>query len=281
MRKRFSVGGLLALLSLFALVLVACEGPQGARGYPGLPGNPGSAGFPGVQGLPGEPGLPGLPGNPGNPGPPGPQGESGTAGLDASSPYGGLAVSSSTLTMDESFTVWGSGFRVGEPVIITLWVDDVIRPIIKSVTANGAGAFSVDFSSFGQSGAVNSRALGIRSLVAIGADGGRASTPVNIVQAKTADASPSTSLVVATVETGGTATVWGAGFHSKEGVAVFAVGTMPDGGDNVIVGGNANEYGAFTFEATISLDPGTYTLKAQGGLGSEATAPLAVTEEAK
>ena len=278
MRKRFSLGGMLALLSLFALVLMACEGPAGARGLPGLPGNPGSAGFPGVQGLPGEPGLPGLPGNPGNPGPPGGDGPPGQPGADATSPQGGLAVSKSVMTMDEPFSVWGSGFGAGEPVIISLWIDDVIRPILKTATANGAGAFTLDFDSSGQAENVVAKAQGIRSIVAIGADGGRASEPVNIVTFRIEAASPGSSLVVGAVAKDESATIWGAGFLPNEGVAVAAVATLPDGGDKVIVGDKANEFGAFMFEATVSLDPGTYTLIARGNLGSVATAPLSVTE---
>ena len=279
MRKRFSIGGFLALLSLFALVLVACEGPSGTRGLPGEPGNPGNAGFPGVQGVSGDPGLPGLPGNPGNPGPPGPAGPAGAPGADAVAPQGGLAISKATMTMEEPFAVWGSGFRPGEPVIISLWVDDVIRPILGNVTANGSGAFMSSFDSAGQQEGVVDKAQGIRTIVAIGADGSTASEPVNIVTFRIADPSPGTSMVVGSVVSGESTTVWGAGFLPGEGVAISILGALPDGGDKVVVGDNANDFGAFMFEATISLDPGTYTLIGRGGLGSVATAPLVVTEE--
>jgi len=287
MRKRFSVAGMLALLSLFALVLVACEGPTGARGLPGVPGvpgNPGNAGFPGVQGAAGEsglPGLPGLPGNPGNPGPPGPQGDAGAAGADALSPSGGLAISKSVMTMDEPFTVTGSGFRVGEPLIVSLWIDDVIRPIMKSATANGAGAFTIDFDSTGQSEGVVAMAPGVRTIVAIGADGGRASEPVTIVSFRLEGPSPSTSLVVGAVVKGESVTIWGAGFIADEAVTVAALNALSGGGDRSIIGGNANEFGAFSFEGIVNLDAGTYTLIARGAEGSLATAPLSVTEEEK
>ena len=279
MRHRFSIGGFLALLSLFALVLVACEGPNGPRGLPGVPGNPGSPGSPGVQGAPGEPGLPGLSGYPGNPGPPGPQGPLGAPGADAVSPQGGLAISKATMTMDEPFTVWGSGFKIGEPFIISLRINDVIRPILGNGTANGAGAFTISFESTGQKEGGIDKAQGIRSIVAIGADGSVASEPVNIVRFRVEDPSPGTSMVVGPVATGGSVTVLGAGFLPNEGVSISVVGALPDGGDKVVVGDNANESGAFMFEATISLDPETYTLIASGALGSVATAPLVVTEE--
>jgi len=279
LRKRFSLGGFLALLSLFALVLVACEGPTGSRGLAGEPGNPGNPGFPGVQGEAGAPGLPGLPGNPGNPGPPGPTGPAGEAGADAVAPQGGLAISKSTMTMEEPFVVWGSGFRPGEPAVVSLWVDDQIRPILGNVTANGAGAFTLSLDSAGQREGVVAKSQGVRTIVAIGADGSTASEPVNIVGFRIGDASPASSLVVGAVVTGGSATIWGAGFLADEGVAISVLGALPDGGDKVIVGDNANGFGAFMFEATVSLDAGTYTLIARGGLGSVATAPLSVTED--
>lgn len=281
MRKLFSARGvLLALLSsLFVLALVACEGPTGPRGLPGLPGNPGNPGAFGALGAVGDPGLPGLPGNAGNPGPPGGQGPQGSPGADAVSPEAGLAVSKPTMTMDEPFAVWGSGFRIGEPIIISLWIDDVIRPILGNVVANGAGAFAISLDSTGQLEGVVSKAQGIRAIVAIGADGSRASEPVTIVKFRVGDTSPSTSLVVDQVCSGETTTVWGAGFIADEGVAISILGGLPDGGDKVVVGDNANGFGAFMLETTISLDAGTYTLIGRGGLGSVATAPLAVLDE--
>ncbi len=287
MSKRLSIGGVLALLSLFALVLMACEGPQGARGAPGLPGNSGNPGIQGIQGESGMPGLPGSPGNPGNPGPPGPLGDQGPAGADAVSPEAGLAVSKSTMTANESFTVQGSGFRIGEPVIVSIWIDDVIRPIMKNVTANAAGAFALDFDSLGLADNIAAKAEGIRSLVAIGADGSKASEPVNVVTFRIEDASPSTSLTASTVELvagedgncSGTTAIYAAGFMADEGVAVSSVGTFPDGGDTVHAGQTSNSSGAAMMDAVITLDPGVYTLLAKGSLGSEATAPLVVIDK--
>jgi hypothetical protein len=185
------------------------------------------------------------------------------------------------MTMDEPFTVTGSGFRVGEPLIVSLWIDDVIRPIMKSATANGAGAFTLDFDSTGQSDAVDAMAPGIRTIVAIGADGGRASEPVTIVSFRIEDPSPSTSLVVGAVVKGESVTIWGAGFLANEAVTVAALNALSGGGDRSIIGGNANEFGAFSFEGIVNLDAGTYSLIARGAEGSLATAPLSVTEAEK
>jgi len=185
------------------------------------------------------------------------------------------------MTMEEPFAVWGSGFRPGEPVIVVLWVDDQIRPILGNVTANGAGAFTMDLDGTGQREGVVAKAQGIRTIVAIGADGSTASEPVNIVEWVIGAASPGTSLVTSSVVTGGSVTIMGAGFLANEGVAIAILAALPDGGDKVIVGDNANEYGAFSFEATVSVDAGTYTLIGRGSLGSVATAPLSVTAEEK
>ena len=285
MRKRLSIGGILALLSLFALVLMACEGPQGPRGLPGLPGNSGNPGVQGIQGEPGTPGLPGNPGNPGNPGPPGPPGEQGPAGADAVSPEAGLSVSESSITTSDPLTVRGSGFRIGEPVIISIWIDDVIRPIMTNVTANGAGAFELSLDSLILNEEVAAKAEGVMSLVAIGADGSKASEPINIVPFKLAAPHVGTSLTASTVDLttdedgvcSGATTIYGAGFKADEGVAVSSVGTFPDGGDTVHAGEAANSSGAVMMTGTITLDPGVYTLSAKGSLGSVATAPLAVT----
>ena len=68
---------------------------------------------------------------------------------------------------------------------------------------------------------------------------------------------------------------------ADEGVAVSSIGTFPDGGDTVHTGGTANSSGAVMMEATITLEPGVYTLIAKGSLGSEATAPLVVIDKSE
>ena len=57
-----------------------------------------------------------------------------------------------------------------------------------------------------------------------------------------------------------------------------AVG-LSDGDDRILVGGEANAFGAFQFELTIvgDMPVGVFTLKAIGDKGSEASAPLVVT----
>jgi len=195
-----------------------------------------------------------------------------------------VVLSQGTVTVGESFTLSGSGFTVGEPVIVALWIDDAVRPILTSTTANAGGAFSVDFSGLGLKAAIADRAVGgVRTIVAIGADGSKASAPINIVASRTV-ANTSTSLAATASATDGTSTVIGGGFHPAEGVAVAVKGVMPDGSDKMIVGGNANANGAFSFDVNmdkITLDAGTYTLTASGNKGSSATGTLVITEEEK
>ena len=174
---------------LFVLVAsLSCEPPQG---NPGLPGNPATR-PPGPTGLPGEPGLPGLPGRTGTPGPPGPQGpqgQPGPPGPDAAPPEAAIMVSAGVLSVDEPLTIAGAAFRPGEPVTLVLRIDEVVQYVIggrtaRQPTANAAGAFHVTFDSTRVDGerAALERAPGVRSILAVGDDGSRASFPVLITR---------------------------------------------------------------------------------------------------
>ena len=296
MRKRVGSRGIVLalLLSAFVLVILGCTGDPGKPGPPGNPGNPGPAGAQGPQGDGGLAGLPGYPGNPGAPGPPGPPGASGSAGADAVSPEAGLAVSKSTLSLEEPVSIWGSGFRPFEPVVISLVVSDEVQWIVggpvktisgAQIDANGSGAFAISFDKILQGGNASHRkavardAPGTRSILAIGADGSRASTPVMIVDGPSQVTPVSTSLAAAGVVTGGDTTIWGAGFQFGESVLVAV--PSAEGPDTVIGGGEVNDTGALEIVATINMDPGVYTLMATGDKGSEASAPLVVVAESK
>ena len=284
MRKRFPVKGVaIALLSsVLFIVLVACTGDPGASGLPGVPGNPGNPGAAGAQGDPGAPGLPGAPGNPGNPGPPGapgPAGATGPAGADAVSPEARIVVSKSTIGADgDSFSVWGSGFRANEPVILLLRVDarkggGIILAGANGpqVSANEAGAFSFSTSFDG----LGASALGFRTMLADGVDGSRASAPVRIVESA---APESSSLAVAATVVGENIKIWGAGFASGEAVSIVAVAASA-GQDRILVGSTANSSGAFAVESPNPLAIGVYSAQAIGNMGSEATAPLVIVAE--
>ena len=93
--------------------------------------------------------------------------------------------------------------------------------------------------------------------------------------AVTAGVNVGASLVVTSVASGGTATIWGAGFEPNESFAIVAAAAA-DGADVIIVGYKANAFGAFSITATIGMDDGIYTLKAVGNDGTEASAPLLV-----
>ena len=277
--------GIIAALLFPALVIVllACTGPAGPPGLPGLPGSPGAPGNPGEPGLQGGQGpqgvsgLPGLPGNPGKPGSPGAPGVTGPAGADAVSTQADIVLSRSVLAASESFAVWGSGFRAFEPITLYVRVESSPRLILGGgsglqATANKAGAFSASFSGMGPM-----EATGIGAIFADGSDGSTASVAVMVVTTPVKVASPSSSLVAGVAETGGETTIWASGFKPGESAIIVAVGAA-SGLDRIIIGATANDFGAFTADALIPLDPGVYTLKAVGSQGSEASAPLVVVE---
>ena len=282
MGKLFSLRALSTAL-VFSAMLFVISACAGAAGNPGLPGNPGSPGLPGAQGPQGEPGLPGLPGNPGPAGAPGLQGPAGVAGADAVAPEGSITVSKSKITMSEGFSVSGSGFNANEPVVLQLRIDSSLSPIIgggrgSQVTANGAGAFEVSFDFVSEKAAIVSRAGGPSTVFAQGASGSRASAPITIVSASSPAGTVSASLAATPVETGGTSTVYGAGFAAGEMVSIIGVGAA-DGVDKILAGGEANASGAFQIDVKADLDAGLYTLTARGSSNSEATAPLLVADK--
>ncbi len=290
MRKRFPRKGILVALlsSVFVFALIACQGVQGEPGLPGisgsagLPGNPGNVGPQGFQGPPGEPGLPGFPGNPGNPGPPGAPGPTGPAGADgvdgAGSGEASVAISKSAIAATgDAFSVSGSGFNAGEPVTIMLVVDQNLQIILggargAQLSANEAGAFTMDFDEFGGAAASIARAPGLRTIVANGLDGNTASAPVRVVNNPVAEASVDSSLAASATVVGETIMLWGAGFGAGEPFSITANG-------RIISGGIANDDGAFSAESPNPFEVGIYTMKAMGNAGSSATAPLVIVAE--
>jgi hypothetical protein len=187
-------------------------------------------------------------------------------------------VDKAAFTVSEALTVTGSGFIWNERVnIILLSAGSLPLIVAGDVMVNEAGAFAVKVSEI--TGQTPDRAGGVSTLVARGSSGSVATAPVNIVANPVSPTSPSTSIVAGVVETGGDITIWGSGFMPDEVVTIMAIGTTSDGGDRIITGDQANQFGALMVDVTISLDPGVYTLKAFGSRGSEATAPLVVVEE--
>ena len=281
----------MALVLMFAImsvfVVAACKGGEGdtgatgqvgPRGEQGLKGDPGPAG---PKGDKGDQGIPGQPGPTGARGAQGATGPDGPAGNDAVSPQARVTVTKSTLTMSEPLEVWGSGFSSSEEITVTLEIDrDVFRPL-GTVSANDSGAFVLSASQIGGDSGTRTKALGIRTILAEGDQGSKASVPVMITElAGMPPTLPSSNLFVGAAKPGGSTTVWGSGFRPGESISLTAVVTAGDTG-SVVGGIDASDSGAFSVEITVprGLKPGTYTLRAAGDLGSEATAPLVVAEE--
>lgn len=281
MRKLPGGSALGLLLIVAAVALMACSGSQGEPGAPGPQGDLGAPGSQGPEGSTGLPGLPGEPGTPANPGPPGPPGAPGAPGEAAASTGAGIVVDKQRLTIDEPLAIWGAGFRPGENIVLLLALDDTLKPIIggslgAQVTANASGAFAVTFDEIGLEGAATAQAIGVKSILAEGSEGSKASVPVVLISSQpVTPPSPSTSLAASPVGFVDETTIWGAGFKPDEAVSISVLlgsGT----GERIVAGGQANETGAFQIDTTVSLSAGIYTLKAVGEDGSEATAPLVV-----
>ena len=168
-----------------------------------------------------------------------------------------------------------------------------------SSVANAAGAFSVSFDSIrgdggGERGALD-RAPGIRTVRAVGEDGSRAAAPVMITSTNAPVTSVASSLVVNRElvfndETNGLdviITATGAGFMPGEAVTVTIINFRPGDADKILIGGVANDSGAFSLTTTLAGSPptegadveipfwpGVYTVLAEGSYGSGATGPL-------
>ena len=218
--------------------------------------------------------------SPVNPSPSGIPTREARAFLSGPQPEAMIMVSSGVMTVDEPLTIAGSGFLPGEPVTLVLVIDDIVSFVIggrtaEQPTANAAGAFAVSFESIsgegrGARGALE-RAPGIRTIRAEGEDGSRASAPVMITNANAPVTSVSTSLSV-TAETvlvppkgeedlaedeepmtnlNVVITTTGAGFTPGEAVTL-TIRNMTPGADKILVGGAANDSGAFQLATTLS-----------------------------
>jgi hypothetical protein len=119
----------------------------------------------------------------------------------------------------------------------------------------------------------------VRTFLAHGADGSRASTAVTVVGAPQPETAVDTSLLAAATVVGEPISVWGAGFAPEEVVSLIAVGAAEGGGNRIFGGVTSNGSGAFSVDAANPLAEGVYTLRAAGNMGSTATAPLVIVAE--
>jgi hypothetical protein len=331
---------LAVLISMFSMmVLAACAGAPGKPGLPGPPGAPGNPGLPGLQGSsgePGEPGAPGLPGAPGAPGKPGLPGLTGARGATGSSgvsPDASIAVPGGTIYLDGDATVWGSGFEKFEPV--TVYVDIDNRPdvskgvnlVVGSATADEGGAFKIVASGADYTSRVSFepdtfrgtdnlakrffdgvRAGSIFSLVALGEDGTKASTPIAVkAQSPLAPPPPADpvkgSIMVGSIgqdglfinglsAEGGDITIVGAGFDAGGLVPLRLNGNIwtsviADANGNIMVnlapeifaGGTTQAIGAGPQQVEVTDSAGNTDYKATIWIVAKESAADEVTEE--
>jgi hypothetical protein len=282
------------LVALVAVVVVtlgaACVGSVGERGPTGATGASGSTGAIGPNGDTGPAGPSGLQGPTGVTGPTGDTGPSGPA---ANQPQARIISTLGTLTLDEAFEVWGSGFAPGESVVVSLEIGEGLQRVIGDAAAGQGGAFRIVIGAAGGDTRFRSRVRfgEVHTLLASGSQGTAASAPVTIIaerrpatdtsSSSTVPASSSSTVpassatLVATVAvTGLTNTFWAAGFEPGETVSLGIVG-----GPAILVARDANDSGAVMFESRIDLVPGVYTAIATGASGIQATWPLVVATE--
>ena len=274
------------LISIFSLmVLAACAGDPGKPGLAGPPGAAGNPGLPGLQGPAGEPGDPGNAGLPGAPGVAGKAGFAGATGADGRtgspgiSPHATVAVAGGTVFLDSVTEVWGAGFRKFEPVTVIFDINNApdvaigVTLILGFATADEGGAWRLEASDFISEGdiwkpdtfnGVDNLAkrfydgvLGgnVFSVVAFGADGTRASTPVLVKEsappAPLAPAKPAAGSIlvgsigpagafrVGVAEEGDEITVIAAGFNAGDLVTLLldgnALATLIAGDDGTVM----------------------------------------------
>ncbi len=192
--------------------------------------------------------------------------------------------------MTEPLTIWGSGFRAGEPVVLILQIDGTSQRIIggatgAQVTASAAGAFQISFDQIGGAAATIDRAINAQQPLAIlgnGSDGSRASTAVTIVASRSSASSVAAVMSATAAEPGGETIVRGAGFQPGEAVTFVLAGGVSGTQDSIIGSGFPNASGAFETPVALSssLAFGVYTIKAEvGGLNPVASAILIVADK--
>jgi hypothetical protein len=218
--------------------------------------------------------------------------------------------------LDQGLTVSGSGFLAFEPVVVSvkLGSTDLLNPSLGIADSNAGGAWTLSVTAVSDVAGIadnTDRLLGsdVVTLLAVGEDGSKASTPIAVVAATpAATAAPSVGAsltVAAPVVAGGSTTVYGAGFSSRDRISIVAItgigqakswgsmgasyldfdrGGTTGSGDferAPLTSGAAEYSGGFSLAITApSVDPGVYTVEAYGAdSGAMATAPMIIIAE--
>jgi hypothetical protein len=198
----------------------------------------------------------------------------------------------------------GSGFDKFEPVSVSIDYGggNQKATVATFIDSNGGGAWMVELDPIRDAGGVSGRIsqiveAGIVTILASGADGSEASAPAMVLgdapplPEPPTDTAPSlvpntdASMVVIPqiVAMGEEVTIYLAGFRPDERTTVNRItGSNVDRPTGLtwsnIASGFANEQGAFSVTWTVDQDPGIISIKATGTAGTNATAPLVITE---
>ncbi|MBI2919230.1 MAG: hypothetical protein HYY01_14750 [Chloroflexi bacterium] len=273
-RKWWALASLLLAVSLVASV--ACQGPAGPAGERGAAGASGATGATGPAGPPGAPA---------------PRSEA------------DIALSSYSPAIGSKVTVFGSGFKPGEAVLVVLEkaVGGTEDYVMAGGEANAAGALEATTQQ-GTKTDVTSPALpaslkpGRYTVRATGSEGTVATTGISIKPKpaptpKPPPPTPAASIALSsyTPAIGSKVTVFGAGFKAGEAVLVVIEKAVTGNEDYIMAGGEANASGileATTQQGTktdvsspalpVSLKPGRYTVRATGSEGTQAITSISI-----
>jgi len=205
--------------------------------------------------------------------------------------------SSPIVYLDEGLVIVGSGFQPFEPVQVFFDLGGANTANLGFADSNQGGAWVLNIADVGavsrvgriRDGLLGASAVSVR---AKGADGSAASAPVMVQESAPEPVflphpqlpSPATSLVVGCAEPGSTVTLTGAGYDPNTSISVLVITGSASGGAPIrasLGSARANDTGAFTTDAMISLDVGLYTVEALGTDKNFATAPLQVLGSCK
>ena len=203
---------------------------------------------------------------------------------------------SDVMYLDEGLMVAGAGFQPFEPVIAFIELGGGVQPNLGFTDSNAGGAWTLQIADTGGlTGVGRNRdallAAGVVTVMAEGADGSVASSPIMVAASRPPTPAPPREPRIGASVTGGSLVqgssidVSGGGFAPRELVSFLIVVRVSSDGTvaikNAFGVATAGDTGVVNITLTIGLDPGQYTLEAAGDQGSVAASVITVLAEAK
>ena len=171
---------------------------------------------------------------------------------------------------ESTIHVLGSGFKSKESVVLYVDNDDIDEIKLIEVIVNSSGLFEFQIDPKLSEGHYLIRAVGL--------EGTLATSSFLVEKSEQMDTPKGATIVATSVPPGEISDIYGSGFLIGEIVSVVIL-EAEDGADRIVAGNETNSSGAFLSSVKIDLKEGLYTIKAEGNLGSFATAPLLVASK--